>query len=220
MNKKILIVEGESDKKFFESFIKKTQLEIGIQVDTPLSLGAGKDGKTAGFKLLPQLLKQLVDGRVTHLAMVVDADMRNDNWGYENTVKLIAEKISDSGYNDRPDRYDTGLSFPHSDGLNNFGLWVMPDNRSEGMLEDWIRTAIATKESSLLNIAIDTVSRLPKPTKFNQRHTSKANIATWMAWQKIPGKGLEAVIDDELINMNSESVANFLSWLKHTYSDH
>ncbi len=217
MSHKILLVEGENDQKFFRALFKVLGLDVDVKVNTPKDHGAERNGKMAAFALLEELIKQLFDGSVTHLAMVIDADYSADSWGYSNTLKHIKKRMAHSNYND-PIILHSGLSFPHSDGLNDFGLWIMPDNASEGMLEDWIATAVKSSESPLLQHATEVVKNLPKPQKFKSIHTSKAKIATWMAWQKLPGEGLYYAIQNDLIDKENKSAKQLIAWLKHIYT--
>ncbi len=217
MSQKILLVEGESDRIFFQEMCKLLGLDIEVKVNTPVNYGAKKDGKIAAFNLLVALMAQLADGSITHLAMVVDADFPDDGWGYIKTIEHIKNKIRNSGYDNPVVKHD-GLSFPHSDGLSNFGLWVMPDNQSEGMLEDWITMAVKNEELLLLKHAMNIVKSLPQPQKFKVIHRSKAEIATWMAWQRIPGQGLHTVIGENLISLESKPIMQLTNWLQHIYT--
>jgi hypothetical protein len=49
-------------------------------------------------------------------------------------------------------------------------------------------------------------------------HRSKAEVATWLAWQKQPGHGLYRAVEDQLIDMNSELFLELKDWLTHIYS--
>ncbi len=110
-----------------------------------------------------------------------------------------------------------GILFQHDDGLADFGLWVMPNNRDEGMLEDWIKSCVHQDEHKLFAHAETVVATLPQ-TKFKLIHFSKAEVATWMAWQKQPGHGLYRAVEDQLIDMDSALFKELCVWLTHIYS--
>lgn len=93
----------------------------------------------------------------------------------------------------------------------------MPDNNADGMTENMIKQTACSEELALLQHAITTVAGLPKP-KFKPIHKTKAEIATWMAWQKIPGQGLAAVVADNLIDMQNPAINQLIDWLKRIYS--
>ncbi len=85
----------------------------------------------------------------------------------------------------------------------------MPNNCAEGMLEDWIKESVEESETLLLDHAINTTNNLPNK-KFKSIHSSKAEVATWMAWQKMPGCGFDQVIDDSLINLRSQPMMQLI----------
>ena len=109
-----------------------------------------------------------------------------------------------------------GVLFQHDDGLADFGLWVMPNNRDEGMLEDWIKHCIHPDENDLFAHAGTVVDTLPQ-TKFKPIHISKAEVATWLAWQKKPGHGLYHSVEENLIDTNSVLFKELSDWLNHIY---
>jgi hypothetical protein len=217
MTKKILLVEGENDKQLFK---KLCGIDVEIKVSTPKDHDHEKNGKMSCFQLLETLLEQLDDGSLTHLALIVDADFDNDHWGFEKTLKKVNDIIVKYGYNNVPDTKNAGIIFSHPNGLKSFGLWIMPNNKSEGMLEDWVQTAIVNSEAQLLQHAVQTVEKLPNP-KFKPIHLSKAKVATRMAWQTIPGEGLHAIVDNEnnknLINLNCPPAKDLIAWLNKVY---
>ncbi len=93
----------------------------------------------------------------------------------------------------------------------------MPDNQNEGMLEDFIKNCIATEEQDLFKHAEETVKNIPEP-KFKPHHQSKAEISTWLAWQKQPGHGVYITVKDELIDTDNPLFVRLSEWLNHIYS--
>jgi len=84
-------------------------------------------------------------------------------------------------------------------------------------LEDWIKSCVHSDEHELFTHAEEVVGELSAP-KFKPIHCSKAEVATWLAWQKRPGHGLYLVVEDELIDTNSALFEEFSVWLTHIYS--
>ena len=212
----LLLVEGESDKSFFEELKKHINLPFEIQIAPPKDVGGDKNTKQGVYNHLPKVLKQLADAKLKYLAVVVDADDTNVNPpdGYENTLKKVTAIINayDSSYVYESDT----LSFKHSDGLADIGLWIMPNNQDKGMLEDLIKTCIHADEQDLLNHAVNTVSTVPNK-KFKPHHYSKAEIATWLAWQKKPALGLYCAIEDKLLDKNHNLFQKLEHWLKQCF---
>ena len=110
-----------------------------------------------------------------------------------------------------------GLVFENSDGLADLGLWIMPNNRDEGMLEDFIKTCVSTTEQPLFNHAVQVVQAVPNK-KFKDHHYSKAEVATWLAWQKPPGHGLYWSVKDKLLDTNHALFQEMQQWLKNIFT--
>jgi hypothetical protein len=218
--KRILLVEGLSDESFYSAIIKKFSLNASVVAAAPGSLNGGKNSKNGAINLLEGLLQDLFDGNRERIALVVDADWATFNQGFagfENTVKHVVEKIKPLGYIEKHEVLKGGgLVFEHNDGLPPFGLWVMPNNNDQGALEDWIKTTIVSTEKALFNKAVSTVAALDDK-KFKPHQQSKAELATWLAWQKKPGEGLYYLLEADLLDSQSHELLRFVSWLKYLF---
>lgn len=212
----ILLVEGEADRAFFEQVCRAVGLNTSVKVAPPKALGGAYDSKEGVFNHLPDLLAQLADGGIKHLAVVVDADSAINGGGYERAINRVKEIVASYGFI-LADHSEGGIVFQHNDGLADFGLWVMPNNADEGMLEDWIKQSIHPTEQGLFAHAKLVVEALPKPLKFKPISRSKAEVATWLAWQKQPGHGAYRAVEDGLIDTIGTHYQNLTAWLNHIY---
>jgi len=216
MSEHILLVEGESDRSFFKEVCKTLGLHTKVNVAPPKDVGGSHNTKEGVFNHLPILLSQLGDAQITRLAVVVDADSEDNGGGYQRAIDRVTKIVEPYGFTLRPNPAG-GILFQHGDGLADFGLWVMPNNCDEGMLEDWIKSCIHPDENQLFAHAKTVVDTLPHK-KFKSIHISKAEVATWLAWQKQPGHGLYRVVEDQLIDTNSALSKELRVWLTHVYS--
>jgi len=147
--------------------------------------------------LLEALFDDLRDGVIEHLGIVADADY--------TTSKGIG------GFNKRWQQF-------HPDGLPPVGLWLMPDHKNDGMLEDLIKQTVCEGEQqSLLQTATVCLNRLPI-TLFKPHHHTKATLYTWLAWQKRPGQALVSTVNADLIDRQSQEIQSFLKWLRKVFS--
>jgi hypothetical protein len=144
---RILLVEGESDRGFFEEVCKSLGLDARVQVAPPKELGETRNTKGAVFNILPSLLKQLADGRF------------------------------------------------------------------------WIKGCVRPDELALLQHAQGVVAALSEP-KFKPIHRAKAEVATWLAWQKRPGYGPYLAMTDNLLDLGGASFRCLADWLERIYRDH
>lgn len=213
---RILLVEGEADRAFFELICRNIGLGNTVTVAPPKDLAGTHNTREGVFNHLPLLLQQLNDGAVLRLAVVVDADSP-PNGGFLPTQDRVSGIVAPFGY-DLPSGNHGGICYANGDGLADFGLWVMPNNGATGMLEDWVKQCVRVDERALLNHAAGVVAALPNPVKFSPIHVSKAEIATWLAWQKRPGHGLYRAVTDDLIDPQSPGYLELMGWLKHLFT--
>ena len=214
-SKNILLVEGEADRAFFELICKKLALDAFVRVAAPKDLTGSHNTKEGVFNCLPTELKNLGDGHTTYLAVVLDADSE-PNGGFQAARDRINEIVEPFGY--RLSSGNAGGSiYQNDDGLADLGLWVMPNNAQEGMLEDWVKSCMHSDEQTLFTYAVSAIDALPAPPKFNTIHRSKAEVATWLAWQKRPGHGLYRIVQDDLIDTGSLLYLELSAWLKHVF---
>ena len=223
---KVLLVEGADDRDFFQAVLAYSKLQdVNIEPKTPrqVNVSIGGDGVGNLLKALPLQLGKLkeADG-IERLGIVIDADhATNDpscNFGFSIRRKQVAEILASQGWVPTPTHATKGEFFRHPDGLPNVGLWVMPDHGADGMLEDFVAPLITPDQQRLFQHAQATVGSLPV-TLFNPKlHTAKAQIATWRAWQKIPGGSLGKALQNKALDLTLSPASEFIRWLKTTFS--
>lgn len=219
LSKRILLVEGKSDQLFYEAACSALNLGTTIHVAPPSSVGGRANNKEGALTHLRVLLNQLGDGHIQHLAIVVDADHEAEHGlGYRRTVDRVETIVSEFGFKIAAAAKSRvgGLLFEHPDDLNPFGLWVMPGNLVDGMLEDWLKSCVVAEEVTLFKLASTAVSNLPSP-KFKPIFRSKAEVATWLAWQKFPGRGLGYAIEANLVDQSNAQFKLLAKWLSDVF---
>jgi hypothetical protein len=218
--KKILLVEGEADKGFFVEICKKLNLTTSVLVAPPKDLGGTHNTKGGVINhLKDKLLSQLADGSITHIAAVVDADYVAHGSGYTRSLDRLSGVLATYGFSLETSQVENnGLFFKHSDGFADFGLWIMPCSQHEGMLEDWVKSCVDESEQELFEQAAKAVRQLESP-KFPVHRTAKAEVATWLAWQKEPGHGLYHLITEGLLNRQSPLLVELEQWLIKVFAD-
>ncbi|MFO0762466.1 MAG: DUF3226 domain-containing protein [Byssovorax sp.] len=217
MARRALLVEGVADTTFYGAFAR----EIGIRsldVLPPRSLGAAVDSKTNAIHILPTLLSQLDDGSLDRLGLVVDADYHAEHGlGFAATLAKIREQLVAHGFATEKRLATGGFLFEHPDGLPAVGAWIMPDNQHDGMLEDFIKASIADEQQRNLHThASEVVGKLREPL-FKPIHRSKADVSTWLSWQKMPGAGVEGTVGSKLIDLASPLCTAFSAWLETVF---
>jgi len=225
-NKKsnLLLVEGYNDKSLLERICKKYNINAKVKVGTPVEFippeSGGFNSKRGVIDSLDLFLPMLEDedSSINKLAMVLDADIEGENnGGFKSTIEQIKEKTGNYSYSKRHVYVNGGVEIPHSDSqMNSLKIWVMPNNKSDGTVENWIKDKIINSEQDLFSHACDAVSKLENK-KFSANSTVKAEIATWLAWQSQPGRTVGYAFRDgnELIDINNQEFIDFVNWLKN-----
>lgn len=223
----VLLVEGSNDKTFFENLCKIHKLNVHVKVKNPRDLLTTQNtfnSKRGVIDSLEELLPLLedADSSIQKIALILDADITGEHrGGFQETMEQIKEKTSNFGYEKKHKYINKGIEIPHSDSaMNSLGVWVMPDNKSDGTIEDWIKHKILDSESQLFNHACQTVGKLTNK-KFSQNSITKAEIATWLAWQNQPGRTIAYALKEgeELLDVNHESFKELITWLKAFFTE-
>lgn len=219
---KHLIVEGLGDKIFFEKYCHHYAYNIDVKVITPEDVNPDYYTTKGGVisSSLDDLISQIALGMIKNLGIIIDADHVKDQSGIQKTKENLAEKLAPHGYT----LVETaeGIIAKNNDGLIDIGIWIMPNNISDGNIENWIEELVDHKEIPLYEKAQKAVSELKEENlqKFKESRVKKAQLATWFAWQKSPGHGLDFFFDTPLIDVNHIQYTNFCTWFKRTFGIH
>jgi hypothetical protein len=199
----VLLVEGRDDREVIYQLCNSRNIDNGSMFEV-----VAKEG----YEKLRDDLSVRPRTAVSILGAVVDADENmSARW---TSVRAALEQ---SGYALPHELPADGLILSSSNSLPRLGIWLMPNNRSSGMLEDFLRS-LATDDDGLLLRAQKTVSDLPESLRrFQARHFSKAVIHTWLAWQEDPGTPLGLAITRRYLDPNRANAEAFLNWLTELF---
>lgn len=235
MENAVLLVEGRCDVVFLENLCRVLDIQgVSIKIPGDCDLENIRGGGVSKIpKVLPELLELLhdiEDGQIKKLAVVADADHTGISGGFSERWKQLTDPIKEeAGYiiSSPPDHAYEGSLFEHPDGLPKVGLWIMPDHKNDGMLEDLVKQTVCDgQQPDLLNKAEKCLQELPvklfEPQGQSHRR-AKATVYTWLAWQEKPGQNLISTIDIEkpeqnLINLQSNEIMGFKNWLNRVFT--
>lgn len=198
---KQLLVEGNDDLHVMKALRQKfTILENFEIIDCK-----GIDNL---FLQVPIRLKQ--SGLET-LGIIIDADIKiSGRWA---TIRTIFSKQGIS----LPDTIPTDGLILKVDTIT-IGIWIMPNNDLNGMLEDFI-SFLVPKDDKLLSIATQTLNVIEKEKlgKYIPSHKSKALIHSWLSWQEDPGTPMGLAITKKYFTTEKEICNKLISWLTKTF---
>ena len=219
----ILLVEGKDEKivleklarvrPFFPGFREQDELGQEIEDEAKIKIDVADGYEKLRDQSLPVILAA---GACERLGVIADAD--TDIVSRWNSLKnvLIKTKYPIS----RRQRHDqNGTIIPSTDLLPKLGVWIMPNNRDVGMMENYL-IGMVPRDDPLMIQAEKCVDEVPESeSRFNKSHRAKAVIHTWLAWQKKPGTPLGSAISKKYIRPDNEDVSSFLNWLTLLFGD-
>jgi hypothetical protein len=204
--KKILLVEGTDD----ENVLKHICGNRGIpHLDDVKSHG----GVERLLDSVPVRLKASEDGDI--VGVVIDAD--TDVAARWQSLRDRLIRVGYTGVPDNPAPDGTILDPPTGTLLPRVGIWIMPDNQTKGILEDFLRFLLPAG-SRLFDHATMSVATIPAgERRFSQLAEPKALIHTWLAWQEEPGKPLGTAITARYLDPGVAEVDVLVSWLNRLF---
>lgn len=195
-----LLLEGKDDMHVVLALCSKFSVDENFDI-----IDCG--GNTELIKEIPVRLKQ---SNIKTIGIVIDADSHlKQRW--ESTKKAL-ENMSFEVPEHIP---ENGLIAQNATTKVRIGVWVMPNNRANGMLEDFIEFLVPDNDK-LLPIVHSTLEDIERKdlNAYNVIHRSKAVIHTWLSWQEDPGSPMGQAITKKYLDTDRETCLTFVNWLK------
>jgi hypothetical protein len=189
-----LIVEGSDDRHVIKNLLKARDVEISDPVDAQ-----GID------RLLEKVDSYLKGSDV--LAIIADADL-----DVAATWQAVRDRLLRNGYTNvsaTPDPEGLIVTAPGKPGA---GVWIMPDNTVRGALEDFVNRLIPAGDA-LWPRAKRVVADIPAEERLFTS-PAKAEIHTWLAWQRDPGTPMGLAITKRYVTADSRSADLFVQWIR------
>ncbi|NOQ63011.1 MAG: hypothetical protein GQ582_00685 [Methyloprofundus sp.] len=151
------------------------------------------------------------------IGIVLDAD----NPSLAAKWDAVSDRLSKEGYKlpDQPNNKGTIITADKNPEENpKIGIWLMPDNNVNGMLEDFCRGLVG---DSAMTFAEDCVKKAQDQgvSTFKNNHHSKAVIHTFLAWQDEPGMPLGQAITAHALDGNKPIAKDFVNFLSILFKE-
>jgi len=214
MGKRVLLVEGIDDYHVVRNLCIVHDMfsgEFEIQ-----QANADLDPNESGGvdKLLAAIPRWLLTSDLERLAIVVDADDKGPERRWEQIRgQLLRAKYGEVS-KDLPRNGTIELSLRAQTPRSvRFAVWVMPNNISHGMLEDFVANLVP--EDDAMHPLVDSfLDSIPEDKRrFEVLHRAKAWIHSWLAVQEEPGRPMGQAITRKYLDTNREVVEPFLKWI-------
>jgi hypothetical protein len=218
---RLLIVEGEEDKKFFEAVFRAMDRADEVAIRHHPS------GKSNAISLFGAALERLTRASNASVGLVVDADdpALNATDGFLSTRRLVNKQLQLRHFAALTPGPGTSGLLAHAPqfGAVRAGLWVMPDNHSNGYLEDFANAVVAHSEkprqtfASAISASVSNGGHGGPAYAFKAHHLSKATIGTWLAWSDPPRMNLGTAVSRGLLDVEHARFQSLIAWLNLLY---
>lgn len=199
----VLLVEGKDDQHVIFALCEKLNVTKSFEV-------VDCKGIDNLIETLPVRFKQ---SDFDTIGIVVDAD--TDIKARWDSIKGLLAK---QGLNVLDDLEEDGLILKEENKIT-VGVWIMPNNQTNGILEDFISFFVPEKDP-LLPLAKTTLETIENQQLrlYSPNYHSKSLIHTWLAWQKDPGTPMGLAITKKFLSADMAICQRFIDWLNHLFN--
>ncbi len=204
-DKRVLMVEGGDDAHVVKHICGERRLG---KIETIHPYG-GKDALLDGIGV------RLKESGIAVLGILLDADT-----DLQARWRSVVHRLQQAGYPhipETPDPEGTVITAPANTLLPRVGIWLMPDNRVPGILEDFLRFLVPENDPLFAHVeqSLDTIPSDQR--RFLDLKKTKAKMHTWLAWQEEPGKPFGQAITARYIDPDLPAANSFVRWLQRTF---
>ena len=195
---RILLVEGPDDKHV----IRHIRDRHGDLADFEIRDTGGIDN------LLDAIEAETKAAGRQSVGLLVDANSSlDDRW------RSLADRLRQVGIEPPQTLDEEGCIIP---GRPRLGLWLMPDNRNSGELEDFVQKLIPA-DDPVWPLATKYIGEIPlEHRQFSESKVSRAQIHAWLAARKEPRQMGSAIRTGEL-SADGELALRLVAWLRSLF---
>lgn len=206
-----LLVEGDEDKRVIPELIEANGIPWGERRSEAI-VDIESYGGIENLLDRKVIATELKASGLSALGILVDAnDDRESRW------RRLREACLPS-VSDIPDALpEEGLVHPCDFGIR-LGVWIMPDNRMQGMLETFLSLLVPAEHEALWSWTDELCDEARrKGAPFRNPYRDKARIHSWLAFQDPPGRPLHNAIIERVLDPTSPKAKAFVSWFRRLY---
>lgn len=109
-----------------------------------------------------------------------------------------------------------GLIVENANGIR-FGVWIMPDNRSSGAVEDFLIGLVPQESKILMERTIKHVESMHNISPFRRSHVHKARLYSWLALQDPPTLDPLKALYTGALDAKHPAASEFVNWFIELY---
>ncbi len=199
----ILLVEGNDDKHVMWNLCEKFSIPENFDVIDCKGIE----------KLFARIPVELKGSNIKTIGIIIDADLNiKSRW------QQLMDILQKTEYHTEDITINQNGTIILQEDKPKIGIWIMPNNELNGMLEDFIKFLIPENDQLLpitKNVLNDIETK--KLNQYKQIHHSKALIHTWLAWQEDSGTPMGLAITKRYLTTEKETCNIFIEWLKELF---
>ncbi len=210
----LLLVEGATEKRLVPELMEQRGV-TWVRADRSFAVQIVDYNGISNMLAEGELETAIKTSRLEAMGIVFDADgLHEDGPSRWNSVR---QRCSAIGVQLPPDPPAAGVIDLNPDGIR-FGVWMMPDNSSRGMLETFLLNLVPSPQHPLYEHAVSSVQIAQEiGAPFRSVHKHKATIHSWLAWQDQPGAQLHEAVKFRLLDSRSSSADGFVEWFRRLF---
>ncbi|MDE0406381.1 MAG: hypothetical protein OXN81_00850 [Alphaproteobacteria bacterium] len=201
-----LFVEGADDLHALSHLLRRR----GVTDGTP---GFPKIEHKDGWQGVLQTIEiRIRFGTERRLGFVLDADgAPEDRWrrierALQNTGLNPPETLPAEGYVDFCEPFGTHV-----------GVWLMPDNRRRGAIEEFLLDLVRPNDPLLEHAARATAQASTIGATFPETARRKAELRAWLAWQESPGLPYGSAMAADYLDSGHPAAIPFVDWFSRLF---
>ena len=217
---RVLLVEGQDDKHMVAQLCER-EASLFLTSRSGQDILVTAHGHSSGFLITEkgnrsELLKSIrlemrvPDREVIGILMDADDDSAK-RW------REIGHELAREGVRLPSLPPPTGTIVPEQGNQPRIGIWLMPDNKSEGELEDFALEMIPANDR-VWPFSLNYIGNIPsRDRKFLLGKVHRAELYAWLAARKEPGR-IGAAIGTSDLAIDGPLCRNFRNWLTRLFS--
>ncbi len=163
------------------------------------------------YEQIPTRLKQ---SEIITIGIIIDADTNlASRW------TSLSDILNAQGYRIPIDLPESGLILKQTENMD-IGVWIMPNNNLNGMLEDFISFLVPNDDKlfPIVNTNLNNIES-EKLNKYLLIHKSKAIIHSWLALQEDPGTPMGLSITKKYLSTDEKNCFRFIDWINKLFNE-
>ena len=197
----ILMVEGQDDRHVIQHIVNRHQIELNVSI-------SARNGIEPLLEDIPLITRD--PGWMT-VGIVIDSDTDiSSRWN------AVRNRLIDEGFDTPPQPDPDGTIIYETEDRPRIGIWMMPNNRSTGELEDFVARMIPDNDV-VWPLSVDYIERIPATSRmFSETKTQRAKVHAWLAAREDPRQMGQAIRARDL-EVDGELCEKFVAWLRNLF---